>query len=285
VWRAVESEGVHGLTVVGDAVARPLLEAWDRAAAAGRPYDASSLFTFSNGGAPMAASTRERIFATLPHVMVTDGFGSSEAGTQGAMRVAAGERPAGPSLVRFDEPTKPTIVVDVDGREVVPGSGQVGQVLAGGRLPLGYYNDPRKTAEVFVERDDGRWLVTGDMATVDADGAIQLLGRGSVSINSGGEKVFPEEVEGTLKGHPSVYDCLVVGVPDERWGSAVAAVVQAAPGTAPTLPELAAHCKASLAGYKVPRHLVLVDTIVRSPSGKADYRWALDVAGRAAQVS
>jgi acyl-CoA synthetase (AMP-forming)/AMP-acid ligase II len=285
VWRAVESEGVHGLTVVGDAVARPLLDAWDRAAAAGRPYDASSLFTFSNGGAPMATSTRERIFATLPHVMVTDGFGSSEAGTQGAMRVAAGERPAGPSLVRFDEPTKPTIVVDVDGREVVPGSGQVGQVLAGGRLPLGYYNDPRKTAEVFVERDDGRWLVTGDMATVDADGAIQLLGRGSVSINSGGEKVFPEEVEGTLKGHPSVYDCLVVGVPDERWGSAVAAVVQAAPGTAPTLPELAAHCKASLAGYKVPRHLVLVDTIVRSPSGKADYRWALDVAGRSAQVS
>jgi acyl-CoA synthetase (AMP-forming)/AMP-acid ligase II len=285
VWRAVESEGVNGLTVVGDAVARPLLDAWDRAAAAGRPYDASSLFSFSNGGAPMAASTRERVFATLPHVMVTDGFGSSEAGTQGAMRVAAGERPAGSSLVRFDQPAKPTIVLDDEGREVVPGSGRPGHVLAGGRLPLGYYNDPGETAEVFVERGDGRWLVTGDMATVGADGAIELLGRGSVSINTGGEKVFPEEVEGTLKGHPSVYDCLVVGVPDERWGSAVAAVVQAAPGAAPTLAELAAHCKVTMAGYKAPRHLVVVDAIVRSPSGKADYRWARDVAEKAVQVS
>jgi acyl-CoA synthetase (AMP-forming)/AMP-acid ligase II len=233
----------------------------------------------------MATSTRERVFATLPHVMVTDGFGSSEAGTQGAMRVAAGERPAGSSLVRFDQPAKPTIVLDDEGREVVPGSGRPGHVLAGGRLPLGYYNDPGETAEVFVERGDGRWLVTGDMATVGADGAIELLGRGSVSINTGGEKVFPEEVEGTLKGHPSVYDCLVVGVPDERWGSAVAAVVQAAPGAAPTLAELAAHCKVTMAGYKAPRHLVVVDAIVRSPSGKADYRWARDVAEKAVQVS
>jgi 3-oxocholest-4-en-26-oate---CoA ligase len=285
VWRAVAAEGVQLLTVVGDAVARPLLDAWDRAAAAGQPYDASSLFSFSNGGAPMAASTRDRVFATLPHVMVTDGFGSSEAGTQGAMRVAAGERPPGSSLVRFDQPTKPTIVVDGEGREVVPGSGQPGQVLAGGRLPLGYYNDPDKAAETFVERDGERWLVTGDMATVGADGAIELLGRGSVSINTGGEKVFPEEVEGTLKGHPSVYDCLVVGVPDERWGSAVSAVVQAAPGTAPTLAQLAAHCKATMAGYKAPKHLVVVDAIVRSPSGKADYRWARGVAEKAIQAS
>ncbi|MGH9234924.1 MAG: acyl-CoA synthetase [Acidimicrobiales bacterium] len=285
VWRTVAAEGVQLLTVVGDAVARPLLDAWDRAAAAGQPYDASSLFSFSNGGAPMATSTRDRVFATLPHVMVTDGFGSSEAGTQGAMRVAAGERPPGSSLVRFDRPTKPTIVVDGEGREVVPGSGQAGQVLAGGRLPLGYYNDPDKTAETFVERDGERWLVTGDMATVGADGAIELLGRGSVSINTGGEKVFPEEVEGTLKGHPSVYDCLVVGVPDERWGSAVSAVVQAVPGTAPTLAELSAHCKATMAGYKAPKHLVVVDAIVRSPSGKADYRWARGVAEKAIQAS
>jgi acyl-CoA synthetase (AMP-forming)/AMP-acid ligase II len=176
-------------------------------------------------------------------------------------------------------------VVDGEGREVVPGSGQPGQVLAGGRLPLGYYNDPDKTAETFVERDGARWLVTGDMATVGADGAIELLGRGSVSINTGGEKVFPEEVEGTLKGHPSVYDCLVVGVPDERWGSAVSAVVQAAPGTAPTLAELTAHCKATMAGYKAPKHLVVVDAIVRSPSGKADYRWARGVAEKAIQSS
>ena len=281
-WRAIAAESVNLITVVGDAVARPLLDAWDAAGAAGTPYDASSLFSVSNGGAPMSPATRQRIFATLPHVMVTDGFGSSEAGTQGAMRVAAGAGAPAASMVRFDQPTKPTIVVGPDGDEVAPGSGVAGQVLAGGRLPLGYLNDPDKTAATFVERGGSRWLVTGDMATVGADGAIELLGRGSVSINTGGEKVFPEEVEGALKGHPSVYDCLVVGVPDDRWGSAVTAVVQPVPGTTPGLDELAAHCKASLASYKAPKRLVVVDRIVRSPSGKADYRWAKQTAEKAA---
>jgi len=281
VWRTVGAESVNLLTVVGDAVARPLLDAWDRAVAEGRPYDISSLYSISNGGAPMAPTTRERIFATLPQLIVTDGFGSSEAGTQGAMRVEPGGRRGDAKLVRFDQPTKPTIVVGPDGREVEPGSGRVGQVLAGGHLPLGYYNDPEKTAATFVERDGQRWLITGDMATVTADGAIELLGRGSQSINTGGEKVFPEEVEGVLKGHADVYDCLVVGVPDERWGSAVTAVVQPAPGASPTLEALVAHCKASLAGYKAPKHLVVVDRIVRSPSGKADYRWAREVAEKA----
>jgi acyl-CoA synthetase (AMP-forming)/AMP-acid ligase II len=281
VWRTVGAEAVNLLTVVGDAVARPLLDAWDRAVAEGRPYDISSLYSISNGGAPMAPATRERIFATLPQLIVTDGFGSSEAGTQGAMRVEPGRQRGDAKLVRFDQPTKPTIVVGPDGREVEPGSGQVGQVLAGGHLPLGYYNDPEKTAATFVERDGQRWLITGDLATVTADGAIELLGRGSQSINTGGEKVFPEEVEGVLKSHAAVYDCLVVGVPDERWGSAVTAVVQPAPGAAPTLEELTAHCKRSLAGYKAPKHLVVVDRIVRSPSGKADYRWAREVAEKA----
>jgi 3-oxocholest-4-en-26-oate---CoA ligase len=270
VWRTIEAERVNLITVVGDAVARPLLDAWDRAGG----YDASSLFNFSNGGAAMAPATRSRIFATLPHVMVTDGFGSSEAGAQGAMRVAAGHGSPGSSLVRFDQPTKPTIVVDLDGDEVVPGSGTVGQVLAGGHLPVGYYNDPDRTAATFVVRDGERWLVTGDMATVGADGAIELLGRGSGAINTGGEKVFPEEVEGVLKAHPAVYDCLVVGLDDDRWGSVVTAVVQPVPGSSLTLADLATHCKATLAGYKAPKHLALVDTIVRSPSGKADYRWA-----------
>jgi acyl-CoA synthetase (AMP-forming)/AMP-acid ligase II len=277
VWRAVEREKVNGLTVVGDAVARPLLDAWDRAGG----YDASSLFSFSNGGAPMSAATRERVFATLPHVVVADGFGSSEAGTQGSMRVDAGDRPAGPSVVRFNEPAKPTIVIDAEGSEVVPGSGVVGQVLAGGRLPLGYHDDPDQTAASFVERDGGRWLITGDLARVTADGAIELIGRGSVVVNTGGEKVFPEEVEGVLKAHPAVYDCLVVGVPDERWGSAVSAVVQPVPGAEVTLDALADHCKAHLAGFKAPRHLVVVDHIVRSPAGKADYRWAADTAEKA----
>jgi acyl-CoA synthetase (AMP-forming)/AMP-acid ligase II len=277
VWAAVAAEGVNLLTVVGDAVARPLLDAWDRAGG----HEVPSLYSVSNGGAPMAPATRERIFAALPQVMVVDGFGSSEAGTQGAMRVAAGERTEGASLVRFDLPTKPILVLGAGGNEVVPGSGEAGQVLAGGRLPVGYYNDPERTAASFVERDGERWLVTGDMATVGADGAIELLGRGSVAINTGGEKVFPEEVESVLKGHPAVYDCLVVGVPDGRWGSAVTAVVQPVAGAEITLAGLVAHVKASLAGYKAPKHLVVVDAVVRSPSGKADYRWAADAARRA----
>jgi acyl-CoA synthetase (AMP-forming)/AMP-acid ligase II len=222
------------------------------------------------------------VFATLPaHVGLADGFGSSEAGTQASMRVSASNRPAGDSPVRFNAAAKPTIVVDDDGNEVTPGSGAVGHVLAGGHLPLGYYNDPAKTAATFVERDGQRWLITGDVATVTTDGSIELRGRGSVSINTGGEKVFPEEVEAALKAHASIYDCVVVGVPDERWGSAVTAVVQPAPGAEPTLLELATHCRASLAGYKAPKHLVLVERIVRSPSGKADYRWARDTAEKA----
>jgi len=274
VWQAVADEGVQSLTVIGDAVARPLLDEWDRAGG----YDASSLFSFSNGGAPMSTATKERVFAALPDVLLVDGFGSSEAGTQGASRLSADQREAGASLVSFDRPTKPILVVDGDGDPVEPGSGVTGQVLAGGRLPLGYHNDPERTAATFVERDGQRWLITGDMATVEADGSISLLGRASGVINTGGEKVFPEEVEGVLKSHAAVYDCLVVGVDDERWGSAVTAVVQPVAGASLDLEDLAVHCKARLAGYKAPKHLVVVDAIIRSPTGKPDYRWAKDVA-------
>jgi 3-oxocholest-4-en-26-oate---CoA ligase len=291
VWRTVAAERVNAMTVVGDAVARPLLDEWDRAQDAGEPYDASSLLGFSNGGAPLSIAGKQRVLATLPGVVMTDGFGSSEAGTQGASRVSAADLDGASSsrLVSFDRPAKPTIVVGPDGAEVTPGSGVVGQVMAGGRLPLGYHNDPERTAATFVERDGERWLITGDMATVDAGGAIVLLGRGSGAINTGGEKVFPEEVEAALRTHPGVYDCLVVGVDDDRWGSAVAAVVQRPPGGGPvvTLAELAAHCKQRLAGYKAPKRLVVVDRVQRSPSGKADYRWAREVAmaGAAGQIA
>ena len=157
----------------------------------------------------------------------------------------------------------------------------VGRIVTGGRLPLGYHGDPEKTAATFLTYEGERWLITGDLATVAEDGTVELLGRGSVSINTGGEKVHPEEVEGVLHGHPSVADVLVVGVPDERWGSAVTAVVQPAAGATPTLEELVAHCKQQLSGYKAPKHLVLVDRVVRSPAGKADYRWAADTAAAA----
>jgi acyl-CoA synthetase (AMP-forming)/AMP-acid ligase II len=185
------------------------------------------------------------------------------------------------SSVRFDRGSKPIRILDDADREVEPGSGVVGRIVTGGRLPLGYLNDPDKTAATFLELDGERWLITGDLATVAEDGTVDLLGRGSTSINSGGEKVHAEEVEGVLHAHPSVADVLVVGVPDERWGSAVTAVVQPARGASPTLDELAAHCRGLLAGYKVPKHLVLVDAVVRSPSGKADYRWAVEAAAAA----
>jgi acyl-CoA synthetase (AMP-forming)/AMP-acid ligase II len=281
VWRAVAAEGVQSMTVIGDAVARPLLDEWDRAGG----YDASSLFSFSNGGAPMSQATKERVFRTLPHVLLVDGFGSSEAGTQGASRLTADRTASGASLVTFDAPAKPILVVDSVGPAgevgdpVEPGSGVVGHVLAGGRLPLGYHNDPERTAATFVGHDGERWLVTGDMATVEADGSIGLRGRASGVVNTGGEKVFPEEVEGVLKAHAAVYDCLVVGVADDRWGSAVCAVVQPVPGVVPPgLDDLVAHCRDRLAGYKAPKHLVLVDQVVRSPTGKPDYRWAASAA-------
>ena len=268
--------------MVGDAVAKPLLDAWDAMPEDERP-DISALFSISNGGAPMSTGCKARILDRFPNVMVNDGFGSSEAGIQGSSRVTAADVPAS-GAVRFSTAgAKPILVLDDDDRPVVPGDGTVGRIVTGGRLPLEYHKDPEKTAATFLTVDGERWLITGDLATVAEDGSVELLGRGSTSINTGGEKVHPEEVEGVLHGHPAVADVLVVGVPDERWGSAVTAVVQPAAGAAPTLEELVAHCKQQLSGYKAPKHLVLVDAVVRSPAGKADYRWALDTAVGAGQ--
>ncbi|MET0902926.1 MAG: acyl-CoA synthetase [Acidimicrobiales bacterium] len=277
VWRTVADEGVQSITVVGDAVAKPLLDAWDAMSEDERP-DISSLFAISNGGAPLSGGCKARILATFPNAIVNDGFGSSEAGVQGSSRVTAADvRPSGPPRFSTAGP-KPTVVLDDDDRPVEPGSGTVGRIITGGRLPLGYHGDPEKTATTFLTYEGERWLITGDLATVAEDGTVELLGRGSVSINTGGEKVHPEEVEGVLHGHPAVADVLVVGVPDARWGSAVTAVVQPAAGATVTLEELVAHCKQQLSGYKAPKHLVLVDRVVRSPAGKADYRWAADTA-------
>ena len=150
----------------------------------------------------------------------------------------------------------------------------VGRVARTGRIPVGYYKDEAKTKATFFERDGRRWALTGDSATVDEDGSITLLGRGSLCINTGGEKVYPEEVEGVLRAHPDVYDVLVVGTPDERWGSRVVALVQPVAGGAPDPDDLTTHCRSHLAGYKVPKEVRFVDEVVRSPTGKPDYRWA-----------
>jgi acyl-CoA synthetase (AMP-forming)/AMP-acid ligase II len=165
-----------------------------------------------------------------------------------------------------------------DHRLLQPGCGEVGWLARKGRIPLGYYKDPEKTAQTFVEVNGVRWALPGDYALIEADGTITLLGRGSACINSGGEKVFPEEVEAAVRSHPGVFDAVVVGVPDEKWGERVTAVVQPRSGHAPTLESLAEHCRTAVAGYKIPRGLQLVDELVRQPSGKPDYRWAKSVA-------
>jgi len=272
VWRTIGAEKVSTLIIVGDAMARPLVDEWDRSG----PYDVSSMFALGSGGAPLSSSLRDRLREILPDTMVTDGFGSSETGAQGSQRLEPGSDPAG--VTRFTRLGEGTTVLADDHTEVRPGSGVVGRVALSGRIPLGYHNAPEATAATFVEVDGVRWVVTGDAATVEADGSITLLGRGSVSINTGGEKVFPEEVEGALKSHPAVYDAVVVGIPDDRFGQRVAAVVSFRPGMAADLDDLAAHCRTHIAGYKVPRTLVVVDEVVRSPVGKADYRWAASTA-------
>jgi acyl-CoA synthetase (AMP-forming)/AMP-acid ligase II len=272
VWRTIGEEKVNLITVVGDPVVRPLVDAW----LAEGPFDVSSLFSIGSGGAPLSPALREQLMSILPGVIVSDGFGSSETGAQGAQRLEAVDH-SGEST-KFTPYPSTTVIDEATRRPVEPGSGVVGRVALTGRIPIGYYNAPEKTAETFVDIDGQRWVLTGDMATISEDGTVRLFGRGSGCINTGGEKVFPEEVEAVLKAHPSVYDALVVGIDDQRWGQAVAAVVQPVEGARPTLDELAAHCRASLAGYKVPRSLVLVAQVERSPAGKADYRWAQSVA-------
>ncbi len=281
VWQAVEDERVNMVTVVGDAVGRPLMDAWD--ANPGR-WDVSSLFALSNGGAPMSPALKARIAATFPSLALVDGFGSSETGAQGSQRLQPGGVGRSGGLTRF-EAYADTSVLDDDLRPVEPGSGGIGRVARRGRIPLGYHNDPERTAATFVEVDGVRHVLTGDMATVEADGTIALLGRGSQCINTGGEKVFPEEVEAALHGHAAVADVLVVGAPDERWGSTVVAVVQPTDAAdPPTLDELRHHCRTTLAGYKLPKRLVLVDQVERSPAGKADYRWAAQAAQASARA-
>ncbi|CAN5643443.1 acyl-CoA synthetase [soil metagenome] len=274
VWQTVQDEQANLLTMVGDAVGRPLLDAW--VAHPGR-WDASSLFALSNGGAPMSPSLKTQLSEAFGSVVLTDGFGSSETGAQGAQRLEPGAAGRGSGLARF-QPYDDTAVFDDDLAVVAPGSGAIGRVARRGRIPLGYLNDPERTAATFVERAGERWVLTGDMATVDADGTIQLLGRGSQCINSGGEKVFPEEVEAALHAHPGIADVLVVGAPDERWGETVVAVAAPADGHQLVLEDLRASCRGSLAGYKLPTRLVVVDHVERSPAGKADYRWAKKMA-------
>ncbi|MEZ5382532.1 MAG: acyl-CoA synthetase [Microthrixaceae bacterium] len=277
VWEAIEANRVTTILITGDAMARPLVETL---AANPDRWDLSSLFVVSSSAVVFSPSVKEQMLELLPNIMIIDAIGSSESGMNGMVIQTKGETAThgggGPTV----KAGRDAVVLDDDYNVMEPGTGVVGKLARGGNIPVGYYKDPEKTAATFITASDGnRYAVAGDFALLEADGTITLLGRGSVCINSGGEKIYPEEVEGVLKSHADVYDTIVVGVPDERWGQAVCAVVQPRDATAPpALDALADHARGHLAGYKVPRHLVLVDEIVRSPSGKPDYPWATKLA-------
>ena len=273
-WQLVEQEKVNMIMITGDAMARPMIDALEDPDAA---FDLASLFGIGSTAALFSPSMKDRFMELLPHIVLTDAIGSSESGSNGYSIVEKGKTAmkGGPTV----KAVRDSVVLDEDLNEVAPGSGIVGKVARKGNIPIEYYKDPEKTAQTFVTAPNGtRYSMPGDFATLEADGTITLLGRGSVSINSGGEKIFPEEVEGAVRHHPEVYDCVVVGVPDERWGQRVAVVVAARPGTTPDLESVQEECRKHIAGYKLPRELHFVDKIERSPSGKPDYRWAAAVA-------
>jgi fatty-acyl-CoA synthase len=273
VWSAIERDDVQVCTIVGDAFARPLLGALE--AAPGR-WDLSSLRAITSSGVTWSPETKRGLLALLPKVTLIDSLGASEGiMTRTETRATDDIAPA-----RFKAGERLVVVTD-DGEVVHPGDERVGMLGVGGPIPLGYYKDPEKTAATFRTVEGRRYSIPGDYATVDPDGTIRLLGRGSACINTGGEKVYPEEVELALRSHPDVFDCVVVGVADDRWGEMVVALV--APASDSTLAEddLAAHCRATLAGYKVPKRFVTVGSLLRSPAGKADYKLLRTVAEEA----
>jgi acyl-CoA synthetase (AMP-forming)/AMP-acid ligase II len=264
VWEAVERHQVNVLSVIGDAMARPLMEAL----AAG-DYDTSSLVSVNSTAALFSPAVKDACTKALPNVFISEAVGSTETGFAGIAFVSGdAEHRGGPTVT-----AGPGVIV-IDEAGGVCGPGQTGKLARGGHIPLGYYKDPVKTAEMFTEVNGVRYAVPGDWARVEEDGAITLLGRGNTCVNTGGEKVYPEEVEGALKSHPDVFDSLVIGVPDDRLGQRVAALIQLRPGAAADLAALDAHVRGQLAGYKAPRTVWFVDSVGRTVSGKADYGWA-----------
>ncbi len=279
VWDLIDAHGVNAILITGDAIGRPLIEALE--AEPGR-WDASSLVAISSSAALFSQSVKDRFLERFPNLVITDSIGSTEGGFNGITYAAKGQKieGGGPTV----DPGRDVVILDDDLEPILPGDDRIGRLARSGNIPLGYHNDPKKTAETFVEVDGTRYAVAGDFARWTEDGKLVMLGRGTVSINSGGEKIFPEEVEQAVKGHPAVFDCLVVGVPDERWGQRVAAVVHVRDGHSVTLEEINEHAREHIAGYKVPRELHLVDVIVRSPSGKPDYPWAKRLAESGEQL-
>ena len=268
IWGLVEENQVSDVVIVGDAFARPMLAALDDAEKRGHPYDLSSLQRITSSGVMWSAEIKEGL---LRHhdMILADIMGSSE----GGMGSSTSSRDSAAATAKFQLNDGVAVFTD-DGARVEPGSGQIGKLATSGLVPIGYYKDPVKSAETFKEIDGVRYSFPGDYATVEADGTITLLGRGSVCINTAGEKVFPEEVEEAVKKHPSVADCLVVGIPDERFGERVVAVASFQRGESCDESAVIDFTRDHLAGYKLPKHVIFVDHVQRAPNGKADYKWA-----------
>ncbi|MBW2713899.1 MAG: acyl-CoA synthetase, partial [Deltaproteobacteria bacterium] len=283
-WEIVEREGINAIMITGDATARPLMDALKE-----KKYPIPSLAVIVSSAAIFSPSVKLEFLEYKEGLILMDATGSSEQGMTGKLMVTREgllqeieekkqghvEKSRGVKIA----PGPDVAVLDENWNTISAGSDVIGKLARSGNIPSGYYKDPVKSAETFISDPNGkRWSVAGDLACVEADGTIVMLGRGSTSINSGGEKIYPEEVEGALKSHPAVFDALVVGVPDERWGQRVAAVVQCRAGESVNLDEVDAHCRKHVAGYKVPRELHIVEQVKRAPSGKPDYRWAKEMA-------
>ncbi|MDH3211485.1 MAG: acyl-CoA synthetase [Myxococcales bacterium] len=270
IWSTVEREKATVLVIVGDAFGRPLADELRR-----RDYDLSSLRMLTSGGAILTAALKQEFLARLPNIRILDTLGSSESGAQASQSsTGTGKATTGDFALSADN-----LVLTGDLSGVVPpGSEEQGWLARRGHVPLGYYKDPEKTERTFPVIDGVRYAVPGDRAAMAPDGTLRLLGRDAVTINTGGEKVFAEEVEHALKHHPGVYDAVVVGTPSERWGQQVTAIVKLREGERPSEDELRGAAREHIAAFKLPKVFVFVDEITRSPSGKADYRWARDTA-------
>ena len=276
-WEIIEREGVQLIFMTGDAMARPLIEEFERKAETGTPYDGSSLFAISSSAAIFSPPVKKRWMDAFPNSVFTDSVGASETGFQG-MGMQDKEHISTDGPVVGLGPS--SVVIDDDNRllDVAKDIGRIGRLGRGGSVPVGYYRDPEKSAKTFLEIDGARYSVPGDYARIEADHKVTLLGRGSNCVNTGGEKVYPEEVEMAIKGHPAVYDCLVVGLPDDKYGQTVAAVVQCREGETVELEGLREFLRSSLSGYKLPRALTLVPEIPRNATGKAQYPRAKEMA-------
>lgn len=269
VWSTVEREGIEFMLIVGDAFARPLVDELPR-----REYDLSSLNVILSGGAALSVGLKRELLAELPTLMIVDGLGSSEAGGQLSHVSTGGEASTGSFPARDGNHV---LGADLD-RVLRPGDPETGWLAKSGRLALGYLHDADKTARTYPVINGVRYVIPGDRARVHDDGSIELQGRDAVTINSGGEKIFAEEVEMAVKAHPDVYDCVVAGRPSERWGNEVVAIVRRRDGAAVSADDLRVEAARHIARYKLPKAFMFVDEIVRSPAGKADYRWARQVA-------